>query len=244
MKEKYNIEKQYAFTLAEVLITLGIIGVVAALTIPNLIANYQKKVTVERLKVDYSVLSQAVKMSEADNGDLSTWDIPNVGWDSSTYQVGKVFAEQYILKYLKYVDICNVSSEKCWAKKYYLLDKQINYYASASSNKIFAIRLENGSVIGFWPRNNLVEVYIDINGKKGPNLSGKDWFDIIILKKALSGIIVNMKEPGVYFYGQGRSRNDLMTTGYPCAKNGGLAGVYCGALIMYDGWQISDDYPW
>ena len=42
--------KFVGFTLAEVLITLGIIGVVAALTLPSVIQKYQKKVTVERLK--------------------------------------------------------------------------------------------------------------------------------------------------------------------------------------------------
>lgn len=42
-------KKVFAFTLAEVLITLGIIGIVAAMTIPTLINNYQKKITVTRL---------------------------------------------------------------------------------------------------------------------------------------------------------------------------------------------------
>lgn len=42
--------QKFGFNLAEVLITLAIIGVVAALTIPNLATKYQKKVTVERLR--------------------------------------------------------------------------------------------------------------------------------------------------------------------------------------------------
>ena len=42
--------KRSGFTLAEVLITLGIIGVVAALTIPNLIAGYEKQVTISKLQ--------------------------------------------------------------------------------------------------------------------------------------------------------------------------------------------------
>ena len=50
------------FTLAEVLITLGVIGIVAALTMPALIANYQKKVLETRIKKFYSVLNQAAKM--------------------------------------------------------------------------------------------------------------------------------------------------------------------------------------
>jgi len=70
------IYKKNAFTLAEVLITLGIIGVVAALTMPSLITNYQKKQTVVRLQKAYSALSQAVKLSQAQNGDVQDWN-----WD-------------------------------------------------------------------------------------------------------------------------------------------------------------------
>lgn len=64
----------WGFTLSEVLITLGIIGVVAALTIPTLVANYRKKVVVSKVKKAYSTLQQAVKLSEADNGSCDSWD--------------------------------------------------------------------------------------------------------------------------------------------------------------------------
>ena len=47
-----------AFTLAEVLITLGIIGIVAAMTLPTLIGKYQKKQTVTQLKKSYTEISQ------------------------------------------------------------------------------------------------------------------------------------------------------------------------------------------
>ena len=52
---------QVGFTLAEVLITLGIIGVVAAMTIPNLIAKYQKEQTVVKLKKHYYFAAAAKK---------------------------------------------------------------------------------------------------------------------------------------------------------------------------------------
>ena len=63
-----------AFTLAEVLITLGIIGIVAAMTLPALVGKYQKKVTVERLKKVYTVLSQAVLMSVKDHEAIEYWN--------------------------------------------------------------------------------------------------------------------------------------------------------------------------
>ena len=57
-----------SFTMAEVLITLGIIGIVAAMTLPALIQKYQKQETSARLKKFYTTMNQAIMMSEIDNG--------------------------------------------------------------------------------------------------------------------------------------------------------------------------------
>lgn len=57
-----------AFTLAEVLITLGIIGVVAAMTLPTINAKYKEKVMVTQLKKTYSEFENALKMYAAQNG--------------------------------------------------------------------------------------------------------------------------------------------------------------------------------
>ena len=64
---KHHYCKRFAFTLAEVLITLGIIGVVAALTMPTLITKYQKKATAAKLKNAYSTLQNAVLMSSREH---------------------------------------------------------------------------------------------------------------------------------------------------------------------------------
>lgn len=61
-------EHKKAFTLAEVLITLGIIGVVAAITIPGLITKYQKLATVVKLKKVYSQLNQVMLSINDDPG--------------------------------------------------------------------------------------------------------------------------------------------------------------------------------
>ena len=55
-----------AFTLAEVLITLGIIGIVAAMTIPSLVQDYREKAQVTRVKKFYSVFAQAYAMALQD----------------------------------------------------------------------------------------------------------------------------------------------------------------------------------
>ena len=228
MRQKFFV----AFTLAEVLVVLGVIGVIAASTIPTLINNYQKQETVERLKIAYNILSVAIQQSQMDNGPISTWDM--TGTTVADYGV---FAEAYILPYLSIVKRCQTQTTECWAQKCLLLNKSTNSYFSAASNTSYSVILSNGMVMGFWPRNTWAEIYVDINGKKGPNIMGKDQFDMTMSKTATLN-------RGLYFYGQGQSRTALMTTGYPCAKIGSLAGWYCGAVIFLDGWQIADDYPW
>ena len=69
--------KKCAFTLAEVLITLGIIGIIAAMTLPTVIGYYQKKVLQEQFKIAYSMFSQLLLKAETDLGakpECYYWD--------------------------------------------------------------------------------------------------------------------------------------------------------------------------
>ena len=86
--------RKSAFTLAEVLITLGIIGVVASMTLPTLVNKYQKQETVARLSAAYSLVSQAIKRSEVDNEALDYW---NFELDSQT------FSDKYIKPYFQVI---------------------------------------------------------------------------------------------------------------------------------------------
>ena len=87
-----------AFTLAEVLITLAIIGLVAALTIPGVIQGYRKKVVETKLVNFYSTINNAIALSEIDNGKVDTWDtIPD------TNQTREEWIRKYLLPYLKNV---------------------------------------------------------------------------------------------------------------------------------------------
>jgi len=63
-----NFKRQTAFTLAEVLITLGIIGVVAAMTMPMLIAKYQKYVLANKFKQSLAILTQGFQKMMVDEG--------------------------------------------------------------------------------------------------------------------------------------------------------------------------------
>ena len=105
----FSHKRKVAFTLAEVLITLGIIGIVASLTLPNIIYNYQKHVVETRLQKFYSTINQAVRMAEQDYGDRENWA-----------QQGNQNEIEFINKY--YVPYLNVTKTKkiAWNKPYVL----------------------------------------------------------------------------------------------------------------------------
>lgn len=74
-------KKSGAFTLAEVLITLGVIGVVSAITLPLLVSSYQKFVLKNQFKKSYSIISNALRNIEADLG----YTPQCYYWDKSPY---------------------------------------------------------------------------------------------------------------------------------------------------------------
>ncbi len=89
-------KKIKGFTLAEVLITLGVISIVAAMTLPTIIQKYHNHVVETKLKKIYTVMNQAMRLSEIDNGDRKYWH----GTIHSKNGI-----EQYILPYIKYTKV-------------------------------------------------------------------------------------------------------------------------------------------
>ena len=83
MNNKLHIK--FGFTLAEVLITLGIIGVVAALTIPSLMSKYHRMTVETKLKKFYSTMNQAIKLSEEDNDGFPPLDSSTVKDNDKIY---------------------------------------------------------------------------------------------------------------------------------------------------------------
>ena len=73
-----------AFTLAEVLITLGIIGIVAAMTLPTVVNKYQERVTVTKVKKFYSLINQVLLFAIKDNGYVDEWDYIEYNEDGET----------------------------------------------------------------------------------------------------------------------------------------------------------------
>lgn len=179
--------KEKGFTLAEVLITLAIIGVVAAITIPTLIRNYQEKVTVIKVKKMYSVLSQAYQRYLADNGKSEFIQIDD---EDSAEKVFKIFEP-----YLKISEDCTANGTKnCfYSGKYIFLNGNKWTDDIYAGNRNYHVRLNDGSALIFRGSDNAsaeqgkqegnldynLQAYYDVNGASGPNTQGKDVFTFI-----------------------------------------------------------------
>ena len=225
----WNNSRKIAFTLAEVLITLGIIGVVAAMTMPSLVANYEKKRTATAVKKAYSELSQALKLAEVDYGDMEYWDYPD-GFD---IEENKAFVNRYITPYYKGVTMLQDGSVPGWTT---ISPTGINFISS------------NGTIFSGKPNNSKAFfVLVDINGFKRPNKMGTDifyfatstgklmpdgWEDGLTREMILNGYSYNGQ---TYTCKTARSENDDATM---------LARHACTSLLMIDGWEFKKDYPW
>ena len=170
--------KNRAFTLAEVLITIGIIGVVAAMTLPSLINNSQKKELEAGLKKNYSVIQQALMMYQAQNGEKLQGNV-----------LAKHELKPIIIKYFDVLIDCGYGSgdpnEACVPM--YEIDNQ-NYHAYYKTYNNLAMRfallddgqfiLKDGSTVFIENAGeSLSLITVDVNGFiKNPNRWGHDLF--------------------------------------------------------------------
>lgn len=175
-----NTKKQLAFTLAEVLITITIVGVVAALTLPILNKKINDVRYMSKLKQTYSIINQAIKLSQAEYGDVVNWGING----NASTENAKLIAK-YLLPFLKVSIDCGVTNEKkCISNNKYKFLKEYNTNSATSvnygqDNHYYKIVLSNGVAI-WWRSGNLniglIVIFIDLNGKNKPNCWGKDLF--------------------------------------------------------------------
>ena len=104
MKNKnLMVNKKRAFTLAEVLITLVVIGVIAAITVPTIVANYRREATSAKLKKFYSTLHQVSYRAKADGKDWNDWALdsnPVADLTNGVTGGSKAFSEYYLTPYL------------------------------------------------------------------------------------------------------------------------------------------------
>lgn len=185
------VKPKFAFTLAEVLITLGIIGIISAITIPSVIQNKYDKETVSRLKKVYSSLSQAYLFIFSEYGEPTNWGIvranegtgntPTVEGAKSSANLANMFA-----KNMQTTKNCGVDTG-CFSSL-------SSVYNRGDVGKII---LNDGTTLGFAGLSNdctknrgdtkhlssiCAWIIVDINGSRRPNMYGVDIFEFALTK--------------------------------------------------------------
>ena len=229
-----------AFTLAEVLITLGIIGIVAAMTLPSLTAGYRTKVLQSQFKKAYSDLSNAAKLFEVNEG-MTIYEY-SYDYDCGYSCSGNVKPVKSFEKFMSYFVgnkyVTNLSSNRGYAQLgYEPANLGGNYLESGVSthpcDESGIIQELSGRVVEF---DNAVtnlniktgpKVCIDINGRKGPNRYGYDWFVFIFTS---TGNVV----PYVGNSLEGNSDIELTNKSQYCNKTSVRAQYACAYFAMLD----------
>lgn len=183
MQKTQKRKPQLAFTLAEILITLGIIGVIAAVTIPSLLNNTNDSEYAQALKKSYAELQQAYTLVKNDNNGT----LKNVCDEATT--PGCLRDE--LVKYLLIKKTCagtNSTGTNCWPNTYTWLNSSSPYTMNGyydvvlNDGVIFNINYDNTCPWGFTLGGNYCGwSKIDINGDRKPNKFGKDTFIFYIL---------------------------------------------------------------
>ena len=178
-------DKKCAFTMAEVLITLGIIGIIAAMTLPTLIRNQRNKALETAFKKNYSAISRALDMYQAENGERLT---------SET--VGLHELKPILVKYMNVLQDCG------W---YDCVSASSTIYKNFNgTNKIVLgllddgqFILNDGSLILIENAGTILLISVDVNGHlKKPNRLGQDLFMFQIDNK---GNLIPMGAKGTHF---------------------------------------------
>ncbi len=248
-----NMNLKKGFTLAEILITLGIIGVVSALTISTLIQNHKKQVLVNQLKKTTSEISQGLQLMMAEDEVTSLTDIKGAESYCSNFNrfetdyhcipLGKRFLKAF--KGSRYVTNIQDIPDYKW--------KYLNKEKYEVPGIISAHILADGAMI-LWGEHWLGEVQmtesnaikngdgyvmvftIDVNGFKGPNQWGRDLFYFLVTPE---GTLV---PAGSAEYRKRRGEMDLWdrpTFGscYP-EKYENSNGQGCAARIIDKSWKM------
>lgn len=228
----FNIEGKLGFTLAEVLITLGIIGVVAAMTLPALIGNYRKNVTVTRMQKFYTIMNEAVKLTSVranETGDFSS--VPNV---SQPHNAGAMedWWKEYVGKYVKTGEIIHKNNGIVVS----LSDGSgIGLYASGlSENQALPCESAASCIhVIFCTEYKFCKYSDDIL----PSAS------TAIKTDGRNSFVFHFTGSGLVAYAVGTDKND--SNFRDVLKNNCASGNknFCARLIQNDGWKIENDYP-
>ena len=169
--------KNKAFTLAETLITLAVIGVVAAFTIPTLHSKFKEQATVAKARKLYATLDMAYNAAVLSKGSAEYWGTKP--WsEEAAHRVFEILFEPYF----KIRKNCGTSNEgNCIINENYLTFYGNKHYIYAERDGYYKIVLNDGSQVWFRGGDpeelqEFIGIYYDVNGANPPNQVGVDLF--------------------------------------------------------------------
>ena len=224
-------EFKKGFTLAEVLIVIGIIGVVAALTLPNLNHATGDKEKVTKVKKIYSALTEAVDRAQVIYGDFDTWG----NGLSTNAEKDERFAKR-VTEFMKVSKDCGLEAG-CFSNALLLNPDGTEYsdmpYLSSLQNlKQYMVILSDGISLRFSYADNYIStIGVDIDGpNRGKNQIGNDIFDFTIntSENELSehGAPINQLIPSWFPYNWTGAMSDYNQTAW-VIENGNLDYLKC-----------------
>ena len=204
-----------------------VIGIIAAITVPIVMANHRKQETSARLKKFYSALSQAVRLAQVDNYDF----------------IKDSFAKQYYVYKDNNLDL--------WWNKYLSslpITKHENttYKITSATDEAgitpdYIYSLNDGSLVVFseYCDEDTCTLLYDVNGEKGPNYKGRDVFMFHIQQYDNSEMGIHWVKVcgGSSCFYSARRDTDI----FWCKQGTDLH--YCTQLLEKDGWEFKSDYP-
>ncbi len=203
------------FTLAEVLIALVIIGIIAAVTVPVIMQNTKRVEYSSRIKKFYSMLSNAATKAKADGNDWGEWAesaSKDTDFDANNIQgIAKTFTEQYLLPYINYIKV------------------EENTIGSAIS-----VYLNDGTSF-YASKGSCIDFVCDVNGDKKPNTEGRDIFRFLYCPISQSERKTGIVIP--YLFKTTATREEALSL---CQNDP----MYCSGLLSFDNWEFKDDYPY
>ena len=242
--------RRVAFTLAEVLITLGIIGVVAAITLPTLIQNYQKTLWVNQLKKVYSTLNNGVRKMIVDQGcsDITCTNF----WDNNfgrvvigdslndnfvksftkTFKLSNVqkLTENNIYAYqLKEIALSDPADEEEEEEDFHYTTFMVGVGGTSPDGMIMVL----GATIGGYV------IIVDINGLKKPNQFGRDIFSFEISSKGLVVPSYSKDAPSSSWIQTEEVRVQTVNDYCNPSNYYRSTGMSCAEKIIMDGWKMN-----
>ena len=218
-----------AFTLAEVLIVLAVLGIIAVLTVPNLIKYHTRIQTQTKIAKFFSTIETTVRTAEAQEG---------IGFASFDTSSAGVFYDNYFEPYLNISKNCRKTAcpYPCYYQKGYAAGNFSPNYCLKDGVCFQMIGINSG---GYGD----VLLQFDINGAKGPNRFGKDIFWLNIFKDKNTGSY-DIGTPGFDYGGRAQSNLDGAIRLCKNEISSGHGGRYCTSWIVKNGFKIPKGYPW